>query len=303
MNENENIFLNEVDAHEIFSEDEEEYDASGLVSNSTKLYIQQISEIPLLTFDQEKKLAMEIAAGSNEALHSLVEHNLRLVVSIAKKYCGCGLSFLDLIQEGNIGLMTAAKRYDVSRGFRFSTYATWWVRQAISRALSNQSRAIRVPANIAELIGKMKKVSAQMAQNLGRMPTEEELAAELGVDVDKVKVAADMSHAMVSLDTPIGEEDDVSIGELIADHAAENPLDNLFEEANKEIIANVFRTLPAKEAHVLRMRFGIGEEKAHTLEEVGQNMGVSRERIRQIETKALRKLRNPMRTKMLQEAL
>ena len=295
------IYLNEADAHEAF-EVEDDYDPSGLVGDSVKLYLQQISDIPLLSFAEEQELAARIATGDKEAANILVEHNLRLVVSVAKKYMGCGLSLLDLIQEGNIGLIKAAEKYDAAKGFRFSTYATWWIRQTISRALSDQSRAIRIPANVAELSGKIKRVTGMLTQQLGRTPTEEEIAKELDIEVDKVKVAIDMSQAVSSLDVAVGDDDDTTIGDLQPDRNAENPLANMVAEANREIIETVFATLSDREAQVLRLRFGMDVDEPRTLEQVGKELGVTRERIRQIETKALRKMRNPLRMRMLKEA-
>lgn len=301
MTEEKDIYFNESDAHEVFAT--EEYDPSAVVSDSVRLYLKQIGDIPLLSFEEEKELAKRIEAGDCDARNTLVEHNLRLVVSIAKKYRGCGLPFLDLIQEGNTGLMEAAKKYDPARGFRFSTYATWWVRQRISRALSDQSRSIRIPAHIAELVSKIKKVSVPMTQRLGRTPTEEELSAELGIEIDKIKIALDMSQAISSLDVTVGEDDDATVCDLIADSSCESGFDNLVKEDNLKGIELVFSTLSEKEAIVLRLRFGINSDRTHTLEEVGKELGVTRERIRQIETKAIRKLRNPLRMKMLQECM
>lgn len=304
MMNDEDIFLSEEDAHEAFEleEDEIDLDYSGIVNDSTRFYLKEISKIPLLSFEEEKALALRIANGDKEAEDIMVQHNLRLVVSIAKKYTGCGLSLLDLIQEGNTGLIEAARKYDVNKGFRFSTYATWWVRQKIGRALSDQSRSIRIPAHIAELVSRIKKVTGTLVQKLGRTPTEEELAAVLGVEVDKIKVALDMSQAVSSLDVPVGDDEETTVGDLQADKSAQNPMTNLITEANRQVIESVLATLNEREANVLRLRFGFDTDHAYTLEEIGEVLGVTRERVRQIEVKALRKMRHPARMTVLKEA-
>ena len=290
-----------LDAFEV--EGDEELDYSGIVEDSTRFYLKEISKIPLLTFEEEKALAIRIANGDEEAVEEMVLHNLRLVVMVAKKYKGCGLSLLDLIQEGNTGLIEGAKKFDLSKGYRFSTYATWWIRQKIGRALSNQSRNIRIPAHIAELTSKIKRAYGPLTQQLGRTPTEEEVAEYIGSDVDKVRVALDMSQATASLDVPVGEDDDATIGDLQPDNNAVNPYHNLVAEANKEIINSVFDTLDEREANILKLRFGIDTDHPHTLAEVGEIIGVTRERVRQLEVKALIKLRNPVRKRILMEAM
>ena len=304
--ENIDIVMTEDEAREVFASNDngsEDYDASAVVTDGVRLYLKQIGNIPLLDAETERALAVRIANGDHDAAKILVEHNLRLVVSIAKKYCGCGMPFLDLIQEGNMGLIHAAEKFDLNKGFRFSTYATWWVRQSISRALSDQSRTIRIPAHVNELVGKIRKITGPMTQELGRAPTEEEIAKALGVELDKVHVALDMSHSVASLDVPVGDDEETSMGDLIADDGIESPMAALIEEANKAVIESVFETLSSREATILKMRFGIGYEKPKTLEEVGEHFGVTRERIRQLEGKALRKMRHPMRVQILKGAL
>ena len=290
MNEEE-IVLTEEEAAEVFAD--EDWDASDAVSDSVKLYLNQINEIPLLTVEEEKRL---IAEGK---MDKVVEHNLRLVVSIAKHYKGCGISFLDLIQEGNLGLIKASEKFDPSRGFRFSTCATWYIRQAISRALGEQSRTIRIPGHVIDLLSKIKKESAVFTQANGRAPSETELATALKVDVDKIKTAMDMSQSVSSLEASLGEDEDISLRDLIADNNCENPINNLIREENLQTIENVLSTIPTREAEIIKMRFGIGRDRPMTLEEVGSHYDVTRERIRQIETKAMRKLRSPIRAKLL----
>ena len=301
----EKIVIMEDEAREMF-ESETDYEVSAsdvIVLDGVKAYLKSIGNHPRLTAEQEKELSVRALAGDHQAVNTLVECNLLLVVSIAKKYYGCGLPLLDIIQEGNLGLIKAAEKYDGSKGFRFSTYATYWIRQAISRALGDQSRTIRIPANMVELLSKVKKATAELTQKLGRTPTDKEIAAHLSIELDKVQTVMDLAQATTSLDTPVDDEGETSVGDLIADHSAENPLSVVIKEANSQIIAAVFDTLAPREAEILRMRFGINAEKAMTLEEVGQHFGLTRERIRQLENKAIRKLRNPIRAKMLREAM
>jgi RNA polymerase primary sigma factor len=272
------------------------------ITNGIKTYLRDIGKYPRLTADEEKELSVLALAGDQNAINKLIECNLLLVVSVAKKYHGCGLPLLDLIQEGNLGLMKAAKKYDGTRGFRFSTYATYWIRQTIARALGDSSRTIRIPANMVELISKIKKASGKLAQELNRQPTEQEIADELGMEIDKIQAALDIAQVSTSLDVPIDDDGEVCMGDLIADSAATNAITDLIDEANAKIINDVLDTLSVREADILRMRFGINTIKPMTLEEVGSHYGLSKERIRQIESNALRKLRNPMRKKMLKEA-
>lgn len=274
----------------------------SVMLDGIKAYLKSIGNHPRLTLEEEQELSRRAKTGDKAAVNKLIESNLLLVVSIAKKYYGCGLPLLDLIQEGNIGLITAANKYDGEKGFRFSTYATYWIRQAISRALGEQSRTIRIPANMIDLLNKIKKATVELTQSLNRQPTDEELAEKLGVEVDKVQAALDIAQVSSSLDTPIDDEGETSMGDLIADTKASNVGDDLIKEANSQIIEGVLSTLSNREAEIIRMRFGIGRDRPMTLEEVGTHYGLSRERIRQVETKALRKLRNPLRTNMLREA-
>ena len=302
MEMNEAVMIMEEDARELNETETYDYD-SGIVLDGVKAYLKSIGNHPRLNFDQEKELSAKALAGDRNAVNTLVECNLLLVVSVAKKYYGCGLPLLDLIQEGNLGLIKAAEKYDGSKGFRFSTYATYWIRQAISRALGDQSRTIRIPANMVELLSKVKKATAELTQKLGRAPSDKEIAAHMDIELDKVQTVMDLAQATTSLDTPVDDEGETSMGDLIADNSIENPVAAMIREANSQIIAAVFETLGQREGDILKMRFGIGYEKAMTLEEVGNHYGLSKERIRQLENKAIRKLRNPVRAKMLREAM
>jgi RNA polymerase primary sigma factor len=275
---------------------------NSVVLDGIKTYLKSIGNHPRLSFEEEKELSAKALAGDKTAVDKLVESNLLLVVSIAKRYNGCGLPLLDLIQEGNIGLITAAKKYDGTKGFRFSTYATYWIRQAISRALGEHGRTIRIPANMIDLLNKVKKTAGELSQTLNRSPKDEEIAAALGVEVDKVQAVLDIAQVSSSLDTPIDDEGETSMGDLIPDTKSSTIEENLELEANHQIVESVLSTLSNREADIIRMRFGIDQDKPMTLEEVGQHYGLSRERIRQVEMKAMRKLRNPLRTKILKEA-
>lgn len=298
---NEEILIMEDEAQEALNE-VYDYDES-VVLDGVKAYLKSIGNHPRLDFEEEKELSKKALAGDIDAQTKLVECNLKLVVPIAKRYMGCGLPLLDLIQEGNLGLIKAAGKYDGSKGFRFSTYATYWIRQAISRALGDQSRTIRIPANMVELLSKVKKASAELTQTLHRDPSDKEIAEKLGVELDKVQTVMDIAQATTSLDTPVDDDGETTMGDLVADYTAENPYQNLVKQANIEIVDSVLSTLSTKEADILRMRFGINADKPMTLEEVGQHYGVTRERIRQVENKAIRKLRNPIRANMLREAM
>ena len=302
MEMNDTVMIMEDEVKEIFAE-ETTGSNEVIVVDAVKAYLKSIGNHSRLSFEEEKALSIKALNGDRNAVTTLVECNLLLVVSIAKKYYGCGLPLLDLIQEGNLGLIKAAEKYDGSKGFRFSTYATYWIRQAISRALGDQSRTIRIPANMVELLSKVKKATAELTQKFGRTPTDKEIAAHMNIELDKVQTVMDLAQATTSLDTPVDDDGETSMGDLIADHSAENPLAAVIKEANNQIIDSVFNTLGQREGDILKMRFGIGYEKAMTLEEVGTHYGLSKERIRQLENKAIRKLRNPVRAKMLREAM
>ncbi|MBQ6381300.1 MAG: RNA polymerase sigma factor RpoD [Clostridia bacterium] len=264
-----------------------------------KVYLKEIGKVPLLTPEEEIDLAMRIAENDEAAKRRLSEANLRLVVSIAKRYVGRGMQFLDLIQEGNLGLIKAADKFDYTKGFKFSTYATWWIRQAITRAIADQARTIRIPVHMVETINKVKKANSQLLHENGRDPTPEEIAERLGMPADKVREILRVAQEPVSLETPIGEEEDSHLGDFIPDDTSLSPIDAATMDALKRDLAAVLKTLTDREASVLRMRFGLDDGQPKTLEEVGTKFGVTRERIRQIEAKALRKLKHPSRIKKL----
>ena len=271
------------------------------VDDPVRMYLREIGRIPLLTFDQELELAKRILEGDEEAKQKLSESNLRLVVSIAKKYVGRGMLFLDLIQEGNMGLIKAVEKFDYTKGFKFSTYATWWIRQAITRAIADQARTIRIPVHMVETINKLIRTSRHLLQQLGREPTPEEIAEEMEIPVEKVMEIQKIAQDPVSLETPIGEEDDSHLGDFIQDDDSPAPHDSAAYTLLKEQLEEVMNTLTPREAKVLKLRFGLEDGKARTLEEVGREFEVTRERIRQIEAKALRKLRHPSRSKKLRD--
>ena len=271
------------------------------VDDPVRMYLREIGRIPLLTFDEELDLAKRILEDDEEAKQKLAESNLRLVVSIAKKYVGRGMLFLDLIQEGNMGLIKAVEKFDYTKGFKFSTYATWWIRQAITRAIADQARTIRIPVHMVETINKLIRTSRHLLQQLGREPTPEEIAAEMEIPVEKVMEIQKIAQDPVSLETPIGEEDDSHLGDFIPDDESPAPQDSAAYTLLKEQLEEVMETLTPREAQVLKLRFGLEDGKARTLEEVGREFKVTRERIRQIEAKALRKLRHPSRSKRLKD--
>lgn len=271
------------------------------VDDPVRMYLREIGKIPLLTYEEEAELAKKIMEGDEEAKQKLAESNLRLVVSIAKKYVGRGMLFLDLIQEGNMGLIKAVEKFDYNKGFKFSTYATWWIRQAITRAIADQARTIRIPVHMVETINKLIRTSRQLLQQNGREPTPEEIAKEMEISVDKVMEIQKIAQDPVSLETPIGEEDDSHLGDFIQDEDSPAPQDSAAHTLLREQLEEVMDTLTPREAMVLKLRFGLEDGKARTLEEVGKQFDVTRERIRQIEAKALRKLRHPSRSKKLRD--
>lgn len=271
------------------------------VDDSVKIYLKDIGRVPLLTADQEIELAKRMEEGDEEAKHVLSEANLRLVVSIAKRYVGRGMQFLDLIQEGNLGLMKAVEKFDYTKGFKFSTYATWWIRQAITRAIADQARTIRIPVHMVETINKQVRATRQLLQKLGREPSAEEIAAYLGCSVERVREIQKIAQDPVSLETPIGEEEDSHLGDFLEDTTALSPSDVVESNMLKEQLIQVLNTLTPREEKVLRLRYGLDDSHPRTLEEVGKEFNVTRERIRQIEAKALRKLRHPNRLKKLKD--
>ena len=271
------------------------------VDDPVRMYLREIGRMPLLTYDEELELAKKILEGDEDAKQKLAESNLRLVVSIAKKYVGRGMLFLDLIQEGNMGLIKAVEKFDYTKGFKFSTYATWWIRQAITRAIADQARTIRIPVHMVETINKLIRISRHLLQQLGREPSPEEIAAEMEIPVEKVTEIQKIAQDPVSLETPIGEEEDSHLGDFIQDEDSPAPHDAASYTMLREQLEEVMNTLTPREAKVLKLRFGLEDGKSRTLEEVGKEFNVTRERIRQIEAKALRKLRHPSRSKKLRD--
>ena len=304
--------LDDVDDSDIVLTDEDDVDMVKIdlsvpdgisIEDPVRMYLKEIGKVPLLSADEEVELAKRMAEGDEDAKKRLAEANLRLVVSIAKRYVGRGMLFLDLIQEGNLGLIKAVEKFDYHKGFKFSTYATWWIRQAITRAIADQARTIRIPVHMVETINKLIRVSRQLLQELGREPTPEEIAAELDMPVERVREILKISQEPVSLETPIGEEEDSHLGDFIQDDNVPVPAEAAAQTLLKEQLDEVLDTLTEREQKVLRLRFGMDDGRARTLEEVGKEFDVTRERIRQIEAKALRKLRHPSRSRKLRDYL
>ena len=308
--ENNNIEIVEDFAAEVAAATEKDSDlesvlyAEGIsIDDPVKVYLKEIGRVPLLSADEEIELAVRMSQGDEIARKRLSEANLRLVVSIAKRYVGRGMQFLDLIQEGNLGLIKAVEKFDHTKGFKFSTYATWWIRQAITRAIADQARTIRIPVHMVETINKVKKVNSQLLHQNGHEPSCEQIAAELEMPVEKVREIMRVAQEPVSLETPIGEEEDSHLGDFIPDNDAPAPTDVASHTLLKEQLTEVLSTLTPREAKVLKLRFGLEDDRSRTLEEVGKEFNVTRERIRQIEAKALRKLRHPSRSKRLKDFL
>ncbi len=302
----------EVDEEEIILTEEDEADVENIdlsvpdgisIEDPVRMYLKEIGKVPLLSAEEEIELAQKMEIGDQEAKKRLAEANLRLVVSIAKRYVGRGMLFLDLIQEGNMGLIKAVEKFDYRKGYKFSTYATWWIRQAITRAIADQARTIRIPVHMVETINKLIRVSRQLLQELGREPTPEEIAQEMNLPVERVREILKISQEPVSLETPIGEEEDSHLGDFIQDDNVPVPADAAAFTLLKEQLVEVLGTLTEREQKVLRLRFGLDDGRARTLEEVGKEFNVTRERIRQIEAKALRKLRHPSRSRKLKDYL
>lgn len=304
--------VDEVSEEEIVLTEEDEVDVESIdlsvpdgisIEDPVRMYLKEIGKVPLLNAEEEIELAKRMEEGDQEAKKRLAEANLRLVVSIAKRYVGRGMLFLDLIQEGNLGLIKAVEKFDYTKGYKFSTYATWWIRQAITRAIADQARTIRIPVHMVETINKLIRVSRQLLQELGREPTPEEIAEEMSMPVERVREILKISQEPVSLETPIGEEEDSHLGDFIQDDNVPVPADAAAFILLKEQLVEVLETLTEREQKVLRLRFGLDDGRARTLEEVGKEFSVTRERIRQIEAKALRKLRHPSRSRKLKDYL
>lgn len=303
IEDTEDLSLDDLNINENSDDDSEPAPDGVSIDDPVKIYLKEIGRVPLLSPDEEVDLAIRISQGDVAAKKRLSEANLRLVVSIAKRYLGRGMQFLDLIQEGNLGLIKAVEKFDHTKGFKFSTYATWWIRQAITRAIADQARTIRIPVHMVETINKVKKVSSQLLHQNGHEPSADDIAAELDMPVDKVREIMRVAQEPVSLETPIGEEEDSHLGDFIPDDDAPAPQDAASHTLLKEQLSDVLSTLTSREEKVLRLRFGLEDGRSRTLEEVGREFNVTRERIRQIEAKALRKLRHPSRNKKLKDFL
>ncbi len=311
INDVDELFLDDDSSLPDIEDDSEPFDTENLdlsdlennvnIEDHVRMYLKEIGKVPLLSSDEEVELAIRMEQGDQEAKTKLAEANLRLVVSIAKRYVGRGMQLLDLIQEGNLGLMKAVEKFDYKKGYKFSTYATWWIRQAITRAIADQARTIRIPVHMVETINKLLRVSRQLLQELGREPTNEEIAEKMDIPVARVREIIKISQEPISLETPIGEEEDSHLGDFIKDEQAASPADAAANVILKEQLSEVLATLTPREQEVLKLRFGLEDGRTRTLEEVGKEFNVTRERIRQIEAKALRKLRHPSRSRKLKD--